>query len=327
MRNKFALAAALLVCGAQAAPSAAQQEYPNRPVRLVSGYAAGGTTSLVGRLIGQKLTESWGHQFVLDNRPGGGTLIGGEIVARAPPDGYTLMLVDSVHVLAPVLLKASFDPIRDFAAVATIAGTELVLSLHPSVPSNNLAELIAYAKGRPGKLLYASPAIGGSQHLATEMFNVAAGIQTQHIPYKGAGPALVALVAGEVGLYFATTATGAPYVKAGKLKAIAATGKKRLALLPLVPTFEESGLPGFYTQKRVGYGIVAPAGVPKPIIGKLAAEITRYVTQPEFRDTLTTLGLDPNPTTTVEYADTLKASLAWNIETIAMLKKKGVKFD
>lgn len=318
-----AFAAPITLCPS----AAAQQDYPNRPVRMVSGYAPGGTTSLVGRLIGQKLTESWGQQFILDNRPGGGTLIGAEIVAKSPPDGYTLMLVDSVHVLAPLLLKAPYDPIKDFAPVATIANTELSLLLHPSLPPNHLADLLTYAKARRGKLNYASPAVGGAQHLATEMFNVATGIHTQHIPYKGAGPALVALIAGEVDMYFATTATGSPYVKGGKAKAIAITGKKRSPLLPDVPTFDEAGLANFYGHKRVGYGIVAPAGTPKAVIETLSNEVARHLAQPAFRDTLTSLGLDPNPGTPREYAVALKASMAWNIATIDMLKKKGVRFD
>lgn len=310
-----------------AASANAQQDYPNKPVRLVSGYAPGGTTTLVGRLIGQKLSESFGQQFLLDNRPGGGTLIGGEIVAKSAPDGYTLMLVDSVHVLAPVILKAPFDPIKDFTAIGTVASTELVLLVHPSVPPNNLHEFLAYAKARPGKINYATPALAGSQHLATEIFNISAGIQTQHVPYKGAGPALVALVAGEVNMYFATTATGAPHVKAGKVKAIAITGKKRSPLLPDTPTFDESGLPSFYNHKRPGFGIVGPAGIAKPIVDKLSAEMGRHLAQPEFRDALIKLGLDPNYATPQEYAEVLKAGFAWNVNTIALLRKRGVKFD
>jgi tripartite-type tricarboxylate transporter receptor subunit TctC len=331
------LARVLAFCGfaAFAAVAAAQQNsstssaqaYPSRPVRLVSGYAAGGTTSLVGRLIGQKLTDSWGQQFILDNRPGAGTLIGGEIVAKAPPDGYTLMLVDSVHVLAPVLLKAPFDPIRDFTPIATVAQGELVLVLNPSMPPNNLAEFIAYAKARPGKLQYATPAFAGAQHLATEMFQVATGIQMHHVPYKSAAPALIALVGGEVNVYFATVATGTPHVKSGKAKAIAVTGDKRSALLPDVPTFRESGLATFYTQRRAGYGIVGPAGIPRPIVDKLSKEIAKHLSTPEFRETLVGLGLEPNISTPAQYAEALKSSMAWNIETIATLKKKGVKFD
>jgi tripartite-type tricarboxylate transporter receptor subunit TctC len=306
---------------------AAQPDYPNRPVRLISGYAPGGTTSLVGRLIGTKLAESWGQQFILDNRPGGGTMIAAEIVTKAAPDGYTLMLADSVHVLAPLLLKPPFDPIKDFTAVAPVAQGELVLLLHPSMPPNNLAEFVTYAKARPGTLHYATPALAGAQHLATEMFNMATSIQTLHVPYKGAGPALVALVGGEVNMYFATVATGAPQLKARKVKAIAVTGKNRSPLLPEVPTFAESGLAGFYTHKRPGYGIIGPAGLPRPIVDKLSAEIARHLTQPEFRDTLLNLGLDPNPGTPGQYGEALKASMAWNVETIATLRKLGVKFD
>ncbi|HZN23424.1 MAG TPA: tripartite tricarboxylate transporter substrate binding protein [Burkholderiales bacterium] len=312
---------------ASIAPAAAQGDYPNRPVRLVSGYAPGGTTSLVGRLIGQKLTESWGQQFILDNRPGGGTLIGAEIVAKSAPDGYTLMLVDSVHVLAPLLIKTSLHPIRDFAAIGTVASVELVLLVHPSVPPNNLAELIAYAKGRPGQLTYATPAIAGSQHLATEMFNLAASIQARHVPYKGAGPALIALVGGEVNMYFSTVATAIPHVKAGKVKTIAVTGTKRSVTLPDVPTFTEAGLPGFYGHKRPGFGIVGPAGMPKAIVDKLSSEILKYVKQPQFRESLINLGLEPTASTPQEYTEWLKAGYAWNIDTLAMLKKKGVKFE
>ena len=310
-----------------AACANAQQDYPNRPIRVITGYAAGGTTTIVARLIGQKLTESWGQQVLVDNRPGGGTIIGTEALLKSPADGYTLMVVDSVHVLAPLLLKASYDPIKDFAPVATIASTELILLLHPSVPVNTLEEFIAYAKSKPGKIDYATPAIGGSQHLASEVLNMSAGIATQHIPYKGAGPALTGLIAGEVNMYFATTATAAPYVKSSKVKAIAITGKKRSPLLPNVPTFDEAGLPGFYGQKRAPYGLIAPAGTPKAIIDKLSAEVAKYHAQAEFRDTLINIGLDPYPAGSAEYADVLKAGLAWNIDTIAVLKKRNIKFE
>ena len=317
----------IAVLPAWVAPAYAQADYPNRPVRLVSGYATGGTTSLVGRMIGQKLTESWGHQFVLDNRPGGGTLIGGEIVAKAPPDGHTLMLIDSVHVLAPLLLKAPFDPIRDFTPIGTVARGEMVLLLHPSIPSRTLSEFIAYAKSRPGKLQYGTPAMAGAQHLGTEMFNAATGIQTEHIPYKSAGQALTALMGGEVQLYLSTIATGTPHVKAGKVRALAVSGNARSPQLPDVPTFAEAGLPHFYEHKRPGYGIVGPAGIPQPIVAKLSNEIVRHLGQPDFRETLTRLGLDPHPGTPREYEEALKSQMAWNIGTIALLKKKGVRFE
>lgn len=309
------------------ASSFAQQDYPNKPVRMVSGYAPGGTTSLVGRMIGQKLGESLGQQFVMDNRPGGGTLIGGEIVAKSAPDGYTLMLVDSVHVLAPVLLKAPFDPIKDFTAIATVASTELVLLVHPSLPPSNLTDFLAYAKARPNKINYATPALGGSQHLATEIFSITTGIQMQHVPYKGAGPALIALVGGEVNAYFATTSTGAPHVKAGKLKTIGITGTKRSALLPQTPTFEEQGLTSFYNHKRPPFGIIGPARLPKPIVDKLSNEVKKHLANPEVRDSFVNIGLDPALNSPQEYAEMLKSGYAWNVDTVALLKKRGVKFE
>ncbi len=329
MKSVAALAHAMTLAVLAASPYAsyAQQDYPNKPVRLVSGYAPGGTTSLVGRMIGNKLSESLGHQFILDNRPGGGTLIGGEIVAKAPPDGYTLMLVDSVHVLAPVLLKAPFDPIKDFTPIATVAATELVLMVHPSLPPGNLKEFLAYAKARPNQINYATPALGGSQHLAAEIFNISTGIQTQHVPYKGAGPALIALIAGEVKMYFATTSTGAPHVKAGKAKTIGITGKKRSALLPQTPTFEEQGLTEFYAHKRPPFGIVGPARIPKPIVDKLSNEVAKHLANPETRDSFVNIGLDPISSTPQEYGEMLKSGYAWNVSTVALLKKRGVKFD
>ena len=330
MRNIFARGARTLTCAAilsVACCAVAQTDYPNRPVRLISGYASGGTTSLVGRTIGQKLAESWGHQFVLDNRPGAGTTIAGAIVAKSVPDGHTLMLVDSVHVLAPLLLKVPYDPIKDFTAIGTVASSESVLVVHPSMPVKSYAEFIDYAKARPGKVQYATPALAGAQHLMTEVFNQATGIQTVHVPYKSAGQALIALIGNEVQMYFATIATGTPHVKAGKARGIAVTGTNRHALLPDIPTFAESGLPKFYDHKRPGFGIVGPAGIPRPIVDKLSAEMRRHLMTREFRDLLIGLGLEPNSKTPEEYLDALKAQMAWNVSTIDMLKKSGTKFD
>ncbi len=330
MRSVLVIATRLLACAAflaTAQVARAQADYPNRPVRLISGYAPGGTTTLVGRTIGQKLAESWGQQFVLDNRPGAGTTIAGAIVAKSVPDGYTLMLADSVHVLAPLLLKVAFDPIKDFVTIGTIASGELVLVVHPAMPVKNYAEFIDYVKARPGKVQYGTPAMAGAQHLATEVFNQATGIQTVHVPYKSAGQALIALIGNEVQMYFATIATGMPHIKAGKLRGIAATGNNRQALLPDIPTFAESGLPKFYDHKRPGYGIVGPAGIPRPIVDKISAEMRKHLSTREFRELLISLGLEPNIKSPEEYLDALKAQMAWNVSTIDMLKKKGTKFD
>lgn len=318
----FASLCMIFVC----VPASAQQVYPTRPVRLVSGYAAGGTTSIVGRLLGQKLAEAWGQQIVFDNRPGGGTLIAGEIVAKSAPDGHTLMLVDSVHVIAPLVLKAPFDPLKDFTPIARFAKTEWVLLIHPSLPPNNLADFLAYAKTRRGKINYATPAIGGSQHLGTEVFNTVTGVDMQHIPYKSGGAALTAMVAGEVSVFFATTATGAPYVKTNRLKALGITGKRRSPLLPDVPTIEESGLPQ-YDFPLLGYGVIGPAGIPKFVVDKLSTEINRQAGQAELRNTLINVGLDPVQSTPSEYSTMLKASSTVYADVISQLKKKGVRFD
>jgi tripartite-type tricarboxylate transporter receptor subunit TctC len=304
----------------------AQQTYPNRPVRLVSGYAAGGTTSLIGRLLGQRLAEAWGQQFVLDNRPGGGTLIAGEIVAKSAPDGHTLMLMDSAHAISPLLFKAPFDPVKDFTFISRIAHTEWILLVHPALPAKSLTEFLGLAKARRGKLNYASPAIGGAQHLGTEVFNTVTGIEMNHVPYKGAGPALVALVAGEVDVYYSTTATGAPHVKTGRARALAITGKQRSPLLPDVPTVEEAGLSN-YNFPKVGFGVIGPAGIPKSIVEKLTAEINKHVSQGELRNTLINVGLNPHPGGPQEHLEAVKQGLTTYADVINQLKKKGVRFD
>ena len=306
-----------------AGSAAAQQDYPNRVIRFITPYAPGGTTTIIARLVGQKLTESWGQQVLIDNRPGGNTFIGNDAVAKAPPDGYTILLASGSHVLAPLLLKAPYDPIKDFAPVATIATTEYILLLHPSVPCNNLKEFIAYAKSRPGELNYATPGAGVPQHLAHEILNLLAGIKTEHIPYKGAGPALTDLLGGQVQLYFSTTVTAIPHINTGKLKAMAITGEKRMSAVPNVPTFAEAGLPGSF--KTGGYyGILAPSGTPKPIVDKLSAEVAKYLAQPDLQEKLISNGMTPYIANAEQYAALLKDGLATNA---MIIKKANIKFE
>lgn len=304
--------------------AAAQQDaYPNRPIRFVTGYAPGGSTSIVSRLVGQRLTESLGQQVLVDNRPGAGTMVGTNIVAKASPDGYTILLAGGSIVLVPLILKAPYDPIKDFAPIATIAATELVLVVHPSVPATSLQELIAHAKARPGQLNYATPGAGGSQHLAHELLNMLGGISTQHIPYKGSNPAMTDLMAGQVQMYFSTAVTGIGLINSKRVTAIAITGDKRFPTLPSVPTFAESGMPGMF---RMGgyFGIVAPARTPRPVVEKLSGLVAQYQSQPEFRETLINNGLlsytaGPDP-----YHEILKEGLQRNV---AILKKLNLKFD
>ena len=308
---------------AVAGPAAAQQDYPNKPIRFITSYAAGGSTTIVARLIGQKLTESWGQQLLVDNRPGGNGFIGGEALTKSPPDGYTIMLAGSTHFLTPLLLKAPYDPIRDFTPIATIGKSEHVLLLNPSVPGNNLKEFIAYARSRPGELNYATPGAGGPQHMAHELLNLLAEIKTQHIPYKGASLALTDLLGGQVQMYFSTAVTAIPHVNSGKLKAMAITGANRMPALHNVPTFDEAGLSGL--SKIGGYfGIVGPAGMPKPIIDKLSAEVARHLALPAFQEKLIANGLEPFISTPEQYATLVKEGLATNANII---KKANIQIE
>jgi len=310
------------VLTAVAGTTAAQQSYPSKPIRFMTPFVPGGTTTILARLVGQKLTESWGQQVVVDNRPGGNTVIGTEALAKSAPDGYTILLTGSSHTLIPQLQTVSYDPIKDFAPVATLAKTETVLVINASVPANNLQEFIALAKSKPGQLNYATPSTGGPLHLATEMFNIMAGTKMQHIAYKGAGQGLIDLIGGQVQLYFITSAAYVPHSKNGKLRAIATTGETRMAALPAVPTFAEAGLPGF--DMRTWFGVLAPAGTPKAIIDKLATEIARYLTQPDFKEKLISQGADPFVLTPEQYAALMKADMA---KFAKVIKTANIKLD
>jgi tripartite-type tricarboxylate transporter receptor subunit TctC len=251
---------------------------------------------VLARLLGHKLTEGWGQQVVIDNRPGGNGYIGGETLARAPADGYTLMVISPTHIITPLLMPAPYDPVKGFTPVAAIGSTDFLLALHPSLPAGTLQELIALVKSKPGQLNYASAGSGSPAHLANALFNMIAGVSMQHIPYKGGGPALTALIGGEVQLYFAIPIATLPHVKSGRLKAIAIGSDARLPSLPQVPTFAESGLPAF--DIRIWYGVIAPPATPRPVVNKLSAEIARHLDTPDFRhrlsaEAMTTLILSP----------------------------------
>jgi len=296
------LIAALLT--AFAGFSGAQQAYPNKPIRFILPYAAGGNTSILARLIGQKLTESWGQQLIVDNRAGGNTIIGTEALTKSPPDGYTILMTTATHtILSPV----PYDPIKDFAAVATLTSSEKVLVIHPSLPANNLREFIALAKSRPGELNFSSPGAGGVQHLAGELFNLMAGVKLQHIPYKGGGQAVTDLIGGQVQLSFQNSIAVLGHVRTGKLRALAVSGEARLASLPQVPTFTEAGLPGFGVN--TWFGVLAPAGTPKGIIDKLSTEIARILKVPDIKERLAALEMYPFISTPEQFAALMKADM------------------
>ncbi len=286
----------------------AQQDYPNKPIRFIVPYAAGSTLDILGRLVGQKLSERWGQSVVVDDRPGGNTVIGTEAMLQSSPDGYTLMLTSSGHTLIPQLLPVSFDPIKDFAPVATISRTEFILVASPSLPANNLREVIALLKVQPGKFNYASTGVGTGPHVAGELLNIMAGVRMEHIPYKGSVQALTDLVAGRVQIFISTVIVSIPFIKSGRIKAIAVSGETRQSALPEVPTFTEAGLPGF--DVKTWLGILAPAKTPKPIIDRLSTEVAKILVLPDIKEKLDSQGLVPFISTPEQFAAQIKVDMA-----------------
>ena len=293
---------------ALACAAAAQQAYPNKAIRFIVPFPPGGSTDPVARIVGQKLTEAWGQQVVIDNRPGGNTIIGTEALVKSPADGYTVLYLGSTHLVNSLLFhNLPYDSMNDFAPVTTLVRSQYVLVLHPSVPANTLQEFIALAKSKPGQINYGTSGTGNPNHLALELFSQMTGIKMQHVPYKGAAPAVVDLLSGRVQVFCSVPASFTAYIQSGKLKAIGITGEHRSPALPQVPTFAESGLAGFAPQ---GWGgVAAPAGTPKPVINKLAAEIARIVALPETKERFAAIGQEPFITTPEEFAALMKTDL------------------
>ena len=301
---RFLIAAVALVA---AAPLQAQK-YPERPVRAVVPFPAAGGTDILARLFLQKIAERIGANFVIDNRAGAGGTIGTEIVAKAPPDGYTILVCSSSHTINPsVYKKLGYDPARDFAPVTMIASGPGLLVVHPSVPAKSVKELIALAKAKPGQLNYASAGNGTPPHLAAELFKSMAGIDLVHVPYKGNVPAFVDLISGAVSLSFPTITSGLPQVRAGKLRALGVTSKARSSVVPDVPTIAEAGLPGY--ESSTWYGMLAPAGTPKGIVMKLHQEMVEALKTPDMREKLAAQGLEPVGNTPAEFASIISAEL------------------
>lgn len=271
---------------------AAQQTFPTKPIRFILPNAPGGSNDVVARLVGERLTASWGQPVIVDSRPGGNNVIAAEALLKSTPDGHTILLVTAAHAINPLLFpKQPYDAIKDFAPVATLVSTEYILVLNAGVPANNLREFIALAKAKPGQLNGAGSNTGGIQHLALEMFNMLAGVKLQHVPYKGGGPGMIDLVGGQVQLAFNNAITVTPHIKSGKIKAIAVCGESRLPVLPQVPTFSEAGLPGFNVKNW--FGVVAPVRTPKDTVHKLAIEIARIQAMPDFKEKLAIQGVQP----------------------------------
>ena len=315
----FAVAAALF----STAPVGAQQQYPVKPLRLIVPFPPGGNTSLIGRMLSQKLAEPLGQQIVVDNRGGAGSPIGAALAAKAPPDGYTLFLASQANAISASLYSnLSFDLVRDFAPVTMLAISKHVLVVHPSLPVRSLKELIAFARARPGSLMFSSSGSGSSSHLAPELFASMAGIKMLHVPYKGGGPAIIAALTGEVSLMFSSLAPAIPHIKEGKLRALGIGSTQRSPLLPDVPTVSEAGLPGY--DVSTWYGLVAPAGVPKEIIARLLAETVRVLERPDVKQWLHASAYEPRTSTPEEYA----AFTRREVEKWAkVIKAAGVRVD
>jgi tripartite-type tricarboxylate transporter receptor subunit TctC len=316
---KFALIAVALFAGAA---TASAQDYPTRPITLVVPYAAGGGNDVMARTVAEKMSKTLGQNVVVENRPGAGGSIATRQVARAAPDGYTLVLggTGTLAVNPTLYDNVGYDPRKDFAPVGLIGTGQLIVLVNPSVPAKTIPELIALAKKEPGKLSYASAGVGSGIHLGAVLFEQMAGIQLTHVPYRGTGPALTDLIGGHVQIYFSSLPSAVGIAKEGKVRPLAVTGPARSAVFPDLPTVAEAALPGF--EAVLHYGIVAPAGTPKPIVDKLSAALREAVSAPETKQRMAADGTEPLPSTPEEYAaDIDKEEKKWS----AIVKKAGAK--
>jgi tripartite-type tricarboxylate transporter receptor subunit TctC len=296
-------------------------DYPQRPIRLVVPYAAGGSTDTVARIVGARLGERLGQQIVVDNRTGAGTLIGTEIVQHATADGHVLLMATPPLAVNPSLYaKVSYAVERDFVAVTNVAGSSNLLVVHPSLPANSVSELVALLKAAPGKYNYGSSGVGGAGHLAMALFESMAGVDVVHVPYKGGAPAVVDLVAGRLTLMMANLTTAQPHIRAGKLRGLGVGKVKRSPLFPEMPTIAEAGVKGY--EANNWNGVVAPTGTPRPAIERLHQEIVATLKEPAIADRMARAGLEPVGDTPAEFAQYLKSEAAkWG----KLVKSAGIK--
>ena len=313
------ICALLLVVGASGALS---QSYPAKTVRIIVPFAPAGSTDITARIIAQKLTDAWRQQVIVDNRAGAGGNIGAELVAKAAPDGYTLLLATTgVMAINHRLYKTlPYDALRDFAPVTQIGGLPLILIVHPSLPVKSVKELIALAKAKPGQLSYASSGVGGATHMTAEVFRMLAGVDIVHIPYKGSGQAMVDLISGQVGMAFDQITSSLPHVESGKLRALAVTSARRLASVPNLPTMAEAGVAGY---EAVSWnGIAAPAGTPKDIVARIQGEIARVLQLPDIKERFFKDGIEPVGSTPEQFAAHIRSERAkWE----KVVERAGIK--
>lgn len=313
----------LLLLGCVQGALAAALDYPNKPVRVVVVYPPGGGIDILARAIGQKLSEAWGPPLIVDNRPGAGTTLGAAIVAKAAPDGYTLLMTDVSFAITPTLYaQLPYDPVKDLAPISLLNLVTDILVVHPSLPAASVRELIAHAKANPGKILYASAGNGTLNHLAPEMLKTMAGIDMVHVPYKGAVAALTDVISGREQLYIGAMVSTVPHVKSGRLRALAITGKKRSSVLPDLPTMAESGFPDY--DVSAWYGLLAPAGTPRAIMDKVNQEVRKAMQAPDIQQRLAADGSEAVGSTADEFRAFIKTEMTkWG----KAVKSAGAKVD
>ncbi len=302
---------------------AAAQPYPTRPVRMIAPFPATGGVDIVARRIAQKLSDRWGQQVVVDNRPGATGIIGTDLAAKAAPDGYTLLMGNvATQAINVSLYKLPYDPIKDFAPITLVGRVPQILVVHPTMSAQNVKELIALARAKPKQLTFGSAGTGSPPHLAGELFQHLAQVQFIHVPYKGSAPALIDLIGGQINLYFSNILSAMVHVKSGKLRALGVTSVKRSVVVPDVPTIAEAGLPGY--EEYNWYGILAPRGTPKPIVDKLYTDIAAILKSPEVRDPLTRDGAEVIASTPDEFTRFIKSEMAKYAQVI---KARGLKAE
>jgi tripartite-type tricarboxylate transporter receptor subunit TctC len=323
MTGKYLLrrAGAVLLLACCAGPAAAQN-YPGKPIRLVIPFPPGGSNDIVGRMVGAQLTERLGTQVVVDNRGGAGGLLGTEIVARAPPDGYALLIISVAYAFNPSLYKLSFDPEKAFAAVAILGTGPNALAVHPALPAKSVKELVALAKARPGQLLYASAGIGTFQHLGSELFRIMAGVTMTHVPFKGGGPAMIDVISGNTQISIGSLIQTLPHIRSGRLRALGTGGARRSQVLPDVPTIAEGGVPGY--EANNWWGVLAPAGTPPAIVGRLHQELTEILKSAETQKRFQSEGAEAVYMSSAEFGRFITAETAkWG----KVVKQAGIRAE
>ena len=303
--SRLPLAMAMLVV----ASGVAAQTYPTKPIRLLVPSTPGGSVDTIARTVGPRLAERWSQQVIVDNRPGAGGAIAGELVARAAPDGYTLLIGTVASLASNVSLqkRVPYDPAKDFSPVTLLATQNLMLLIHPSIPAKSVKELVALAKSKPGHLSFASAGTGAGGHLSGELFKMLAGIDMLHVPYKGVAPALVDVISGQVSMTFPSILSSLPHYRSNKLRGLAVTGAKRSAAVPELPTMQEAGLKGY--ESATWYGIVAPAQTPADVINTLNTELVAIIRQPEVRQRLSNEGADPVGSSAAEFGAHIRSEI------------------